>query len=132
MMDGEIRCAQMARNQQSAVAVQRLALGAHEGDAMTRGALAQPVEAVAEGVSRRDLGMADARALAAQLRAKEHIDDAGRAQAFRQRLAVELRIEARIRRRAYIGQRGDPVLAEQIEEALDRMVGMPDGEDVVR
>ena len=64
--------------------------------------------------------------LAAQRRTLVTVEDAGRRQALRQALAAELREAARVGRGAHIDHRLDAARLQEVDEALDRMVGMAD------
>src|SRR5262245_8537245 len=129
---------QRPADQQAAMAVERLALGAKQAHAMARHFIRHPLEpgrkfrrgghghvvgdavaiepriarAAAEGVANRDIGDG----LAGESRC--------------QRLAREPGAPARERHRAHVGDGGDAGVLEQRYEAVGRQVGVADGQEV--
>ena len=104
-----------ATNQQAAMAIERIGFGAHRGDPMMLSAGNEPLQARAE---RRDLGHLFVVGHAAgeqirpfrapaQILAEKHIRDAAFCKRGCQAVLVEVWQEARDRRGAHIGDRGD-------------------------
>src|SRR6185436_5131706 len=129
-----------AADQQAAVAGERIALGAHQRNPIGLRPLDDALEALGERRRLRHLLVVrDAvrielafRRPAAELPAEEHVGDPGTAEVVAQRIAVELRRMARIWRAAHVGDGRDAGAAQQRDEALGRMAGMSDGEDLGR
>jgi hypothetical protein len=124
-----------ASNQQAAVTIERLALGAHQAQAVPAGFVDGAVETGAKRRRcRHRVVVGDAVAIeggiarpAAQRVAERQVGDAAGLEAFGQRPAGEPGESARERHRAHIGDRGDAGAFQQIKEAVGRQVGMADG-----
>ena len=128
---------QLARDENRPVAVERLLLGAHQRQPVAARAVRHAVQAAAEQGRAGQARVPHAPLLVtprivrpcAQLAAEEHVPDPLRFECARQRLAVELRVEAAVGRGADVGERGDAAGPQQGHECLRRVVGVADRVD---
>jgi len=112
------------------MAVDWLLLGAHQAKRGVLGTLDQAAECVLEGWSRgQRIITAAALRLAAQRCAFMEIGDAGLGQAPGQPFLAELREAARVGHGAHVDQQRNAARLQEIDEALDGMIGMADGLD---
>ena len=119
------------------MAIERLALGAHQRDPVPLSPLFDAAKPVAKRLGAGDQPVVGAAgAIAApvlrprpQPIAEENISDAGRPQRRTQRVLSELRMPPRIRHRADIGDGGDAGPAQKRDERGDAVIGMADGVD---
>ena len=140
MLDGDAALLERARYQQCAMAVQRLLLAAHQGDAALVRCPHYAPHAVIEQVRFRQASIVDAPVLvvarpvrrpAAQLSAQEHVIYAGPLQRAAENAVVELGIVAAGRRRADVHYFVHAVFAQQIQERFRRVVRVADCENLV-
>ena len=134
--DGNALAVERVADEQRPVAVQGFLFRTHDRGAATVHCVGQATESVPKSTGTGGPLVADTAVLEAgrvvgtpaEFRAEIGVADAPRLERSREGLAVELRIEAAVRRRAYVGQSVDPMLCEQLKEEIKRMVGVPDGE----
>src|SRR5262249_33445780 len=134
--DGKAARLERPRHQQAAVAIERLALGTQETQAIAARALRDAGGGGGGGVPARhrcvigDAVLAVetwiARAAAERV-AERYVGDAFVCEPRREARLVEPGIAPRCGRRAHVGDRGYFGAAHEFDEALDRVVGMPDG-----
>ena len=123
----------IAADEMEAVALQRIAFAAQQSDAVCPGRPQQAIEALAElGLRHPDLvGHGGCmplafRRLAAELSPKKEVAEACVLEQPREPLLAEVRHETRIRARAHVGHRLNPVPPQKCQEVLDGMVRVPD------
>ena len=129
---------QGAADQQTAVAIERLALRAQEAHPMTPRLIDDAVEPGTKfGPPRHGLVVGDAVAVelgiaraAAEFIAELEIGEAFGRESCRQRLAREPWAPARERHRAHIDDRAHLGISEQRDEAIGGQVGMTDGHEI--
>src|SRR5262249_17302255 len=137
VLDGHVALTQAAGDKEEAMAVERLALGAHERDPMAPRSLFDSVETRPEDIGGGDTVEFDPAlakeggvvALAAEFGAEEDIGDAGFAKRPLEGGAAELRPAPRIGDRAHVGDGGGAGAAQQVDERCQRMVRVADRED---
>jgi hypothetical protein len=118
--------------------LQRILLGAHQREAMAFHALPDTVKSLPKKIRLGeavvlDFSMEVARlilALRSQFLAEENIDNTIVSQRLFEVLAVELRIHAAIRARPYIAERRYAVLLQKGDEAVHRVSGVSDRENI--
>src|SRR6266851_8150802 len=104
------------------MAFKRLAFGTHQRDPMVLASRAHPLKPRAECLGLRETAVLYPSVLVTglvlapcpELLAQEHVGDAMSLQRSRQRLPVELGLEAAVWNGSHIGDRGHPMLVQQI------------------
>lgn len=128
--------AQVTADQDGAVALKRVFLGAHKGGTKFLDALGDAVHAGLEGRGFGDpfitgdaVNVAVALGAAgAEFVAEEQVADAGGAEGGFERFAIELGKAGAVRTAAHVNQDLDAMLPEQLEEMSQRVVRVANGE----
>ena len=123
-------------DEQRSVAVQWFLLRAHDRDPSIGCRIDQTPESVPKTAGAGDPLVADPAAYVAggilrppaEFPAVIGVADAPGLKRGGEGFAIEVRIEAAVRRGAHIGQGVDPISREQVQEEVQRVVGMADGE----
>ena len=128
--DGDAALGEAARHQETAMTVERIALGAHQTNARPRRDFEQPIQAGnIFGLDRHGVIIGRAIAIervaagpAAERFAHCDVTDAGGRQRRRKRLLRKPRAETRVRRTAHVGDRFHSGALQQRPKALGRNV----------
>ena len=137
MRDIQATLVERACDEKRPMAVEGLLLGAHEHNTMLRRASYDPLETLTETLRLRYTVVADAPLFVtggvvratAKLTAEIHVPYTACIECCGKRLAVEVGIETAVGGRSHVGQGGYAVPVQQPDESLQRVVGVPDGQD---